>query len=143
MFKQARPVVIDTLIGLSLALLCTSASAQTPSSTMQLPPGHPDMQQPSPQSVAAEGVRTSANIARGAADVCHIDAAKIARFKTVTKRSYPEAPDFEGAWKLGYTEAQSMVDRLASLAVSNPAEHSKEVGEACPALSKGIDEAIQ
>lgn len=141
-FKAAQPAfangIFCFLLACPPAFLSISAEAQT-----ALPPGHPDMQQPSAQSVAAEGVRTSANIARGAADVCHIDTTRLARFKAVTQKSYPEAPDFEGEWKLGYTEAQSMVDRMAALSKSNPPEYAKEVGEACPALNKGIDEATQ
>ncbi|MDR5812799.1 MULTISPECIES: hypothetical protein [unclassified Caballeronia] len=101
-----------------------------------LPPGHPDAK----QLMAAEGVMTSASLARGAADVCHIDAAKIARFKDVVHTSYPDAPDFDGEWKLGLAQAQSTVDRFARLKASQPAEYKKEIGEACPALARGIDE---
>lgn len=90
--------------------------------------------------MAAEGVMTSANIARGAADVCHIDAAKIARFKDVVRSSYPDAPDFDGAWKLGLAQAQPTVERYDKLKTSNPAQYRKEIGEACPALNRGIDE---
>jgi hypothetical protein len=97
-------------------------------------------QSPSPESLAMEGVRTSGNIARGAADVCHIDRAKVERFKAAAKQNFPAAPDFEGAWNLGYTEAQSTVDRFAKLKSSNPAEYAKQIHEACPALDHGIDE---
>ncbi|MDR5749990.1 MULTISPECIES: hypothetical protein [unclassified Caballeronia] len=97
-------------------------------------------QAPSPQSLAMEGARTCGNIARGAADVCHIDAAKIERFKTAARQNFAAAPDFDGAWKLGYTEAQSAVDRFARLKSTDPAEYAKEIHEACPALNRGIDE---
>lgn len=109
----------------------TNVFAQT-----ALPPGHPDAK----QLMAAEGVMTSASLARGAADVCHIDAAKIARFKDVVHTSYPDAPDFDGEWKLGLAQAQATVDRFARLKTSQPAEYKKEIGEACPALARGIDE---
>ena len=117
-----------------------NAPAQNPFPTQTLPPGHPAVQQPSPQSLAAEGVRTSANIARGAADICHIDRVKIERFKVMTRKSFPAAPDFDGEWNLGYKEAQATVDRFAAMKTSNPAEYAKETGEACPALTQGMDE---
>ncbi|MBC8639974.1 hypothetical protein IAG25_24375 [Caballeronia sp. EK] len=104
-----------------------------------MPPGHPS----SKQLMAAEGVMTSANIARGAADVCHIDAAKVARFKDVVHTSYPDAPDFDGEWKLGLAQAQPTVDRFEKLKTSNPSEYQKQIGEACPALNRGIDEVTQ
>ncbi|WP_061167008.1 hypothetical protein [Caballeronia hypogeia] len=126
-----RKTSSNLIAGLFLAACSLSASAQT-----AVPPGHP----PPKQLMAAEGVMTSANIARGAADVCHIDAAKIARFKDVVRTSYPDAPDFEGEWKLGLAQAQPTVDRFAKLKTSNPAEYQKEIGEACPALNRGIDE---
>lgn len=94
----------------------------------------------SPESLAMEGARTCGNIARGAADVCHIDAAKIERFKTAARQNFAAAPDFDGAWKLGYTEAQSAVERFARLKSTDPAEYAKEIHEACPALNRGIDE---
>jgi hypothetical protein len=112
-----------------------------PSAAQTLPPGHPAVQQPSPQSVAAEGVRTTANIARGAADICHIDASKIARFKAVARKNFTDAPDFDGEWNLGYKEAQSTVDRFAALKTSDPQEYAQKIGEACPALTRGIDES--
>jgi hypothetical protein len=117
-----------------LATWCLCATAQT-----ALPPGHPS----SRQLMAAEGVMTSANIARGAADVCHIDAAKVARFRDVVRTSYPDAPDFDGEWKLGLAQAQPTVDRFEKLKTSNPAEYQKEIGEACPALDRGIDDVTQ
>jgi hypothetical protein len=117
-----------------LATWCLCATAQT-----ALPPGHPS----SRQLMAAEGVMTSANIARGAADVCHIDAAKVARFRDVVRTSYPDAPDFDGEWKLGLAQAQPTVDRFEKLKTSNPAEYQKEIGEACPALNRGIDDVTQ
>ncbi|SAK48981.1 hypothetical protein AWB78_00936 [Caballeronia calidae] len=117
-----------------LAACCLSATAQTAP-----PAGHPSPK----QQMAAEGVMTSANIARGAADVCHIDAAKVARFKDAVRTSYPDAPDFDGAWKLGLAQAQPAVDRFEKLKTSNPAEYRKEIGEACPALNRGIDEVTQ
>ena len=126
--------------GLPFAAYAQTQPAQ-PSTAQTLPPGHPAVQQPSPQSVAAEGVRTSANIARGAADICHIDASKIARFKAVARKSFTDAPDFDGAWNLGYKEAQSTVDRFAALKTSNPQEYAQKIGEACPALTRGIDES--
>ncbi|AET88600.1 hypothetical protein A9R05_03970 [Burkholderia sp. KK1] len=104
-----------------------------------MPPGHPS----SKQLMAAEGVMTSANIARGAADVCHLDAAKIARFRDVVRRSYPDAPDFDGEWKLGLAQAQPTVERFEKLKTSNPAEYKKEIGEACPAIDRGMDEVTQ
>jgi hypothetical protein len=119
---------------LALMALSLPAAAQD-----QLPPGHPSK----PQLLAAEGVMTSANIARGAADVCHIDAAKVARFKDAARANFPDAPDFEGEWKLGLAQAQPTVDRFARLKTSNPAEYQKEIGEACPALTRGIDEVTQ
>ncbi len=138
-------VKLARFCALALATACIaplSASAQTQDAPPPaLPPGHPQVQAPSPQSLAAEGVRTSGNIARGAVDVCGIDRAKVERFKTVTRKSFPEAPDFDGEWNLGYKEAQSTVDRLAQLKTSDPAEYAKETGEACPALRQGIDEA--
>jgi hypothetical protein len=122
--------------------MSSSAGAQTRDVPQQaLPPGHPPVTAPSPQSLAAEGVRTSGNIARGAADICNIDRTKIARFKTVTRKSFPDAPDFDGAWNLGYKEAQGTVERFAQLKTSNPAEYAKQTGEACPSLTRGIDEA--
>jgi hypothetical protein len=97
-------------------------------------------QAPSPESLAMEGVRTCGNIARGAADVCHIDAAKVERFKAAARQNFTAAPDFEGAWNLGYAEAQSTVDRFARLKSTDPAEYAKAIHEACPALNRGIDE---
>jgi len=97
-------------------------------------------QSPSPESLAMEGVRTCGNIARGAADICHIDAAKVERFKAAARQNFAAAPDFDGAWNLGYTEAQSAVDRFARLKSSDPSEYAKELHEACPALNRGIDE---
>ncbi|VXB72622.1 conserved exported hypothetical protein [Burkholderia sp. 8Y] len=113
---------------------CVGASAQT-----QLPPGHPSR----PQLLAAEGVMTSANIARGAADICHIDAAKVTRFKDAARANFADAPDFDAEWTLGYQQAQATVDRFDELKTSNPAEYKKEIGEACPALDRGIDEVTQ
>ncbi|WP_438395869.1 hypothetical protein [Caballeronia sp. DA-9] len=148
--KHAAPRVNSALIACVMTCALTlppsmSAHAQNqsaqPSPAQMLPPGHPAVQQPSPQSVAAEGVRTSANIARGAADICHIDAAKIARFKAVARKNFTDAPDFDGEWNLGYKEAQSTVDRFAALKTSNPQEYARKIGEACPALSRGIDES--
>ncbi|BBU27032.1 hypothetical protein BTHE68_07660 [Burkholderia sp. THE68] len=124
----------SSLLAASFLSVSFGALAQT-----ALPPGHPS----SKQLMAAEGVMTSANIARGAADVCHIDAAKVARFKDVVRTSYPDAPDFDGEWKLGLAQAQPTVDRFAKLKTSNPAEYKKEIGEACPALDRGIDEVTQ
>ena len=124
----------NLIAGFYLAAWCLCAAAQT-----ALPPGHPS----SKQLMAAEGVMTSANIARGAADVCHIDAAKVARFKDAARANFPDAPDFDGEWKLGLAQAQPTVDRFASLKTSNPAEYQKEIGEACPALDRGIDEVTQ
>ena len=120
-----------------------NAPAQAPFPAQTLPPGHPAVQQPSPQSLAAEGVRTSANIARGAADICHIDRVKIDKFKVMTRKSFPAAPDFDGEWNLGYKEAQSTVDRFAAMKTNNPVEYAKETGEACPALTQGIDEVTK
>ena len=140
-------VKLARICTLAFATACVAplgASAQTQTQDAPqpaLPPGHPQVQAPSPQSLAAEGVRTSGNIARGAVDICGIDRAKVERFKTVTRKSFPEAPDFDGEWNLGYKEAQNTVDRLARLKTSDPAEYAKETGEACPALKQGIDEA--
>ena len=153
--KQAAPRIVSTFISTFIAgvLACAapfSASAQNPPAqqpfpAQSLPPGHPGTQQPSPspspQSLAAEGVRTSANIARGALDICHIDRLKVDRFKTMARKSFPAAPDFDGEWNLGYKEAQATVDRFAALKTSDPQEYAKETGEACPALTRGIDEA--
>ena len=121
------------------ALLCLTAWCSFATAQTAMPPGHPS----SKQLMAAEGVMTSANIARGAADVCHLDAAKIARFRDVVRRSYPDAPDFDGEWKLGLAQAQPTVERFEKLKTSNPAEYKKQIGEACPALSRGIDEVTQ
>ncbi|SAK59796.1 hypothetical protein [Caballeronia ptereochthonis] len=121
----------NLLAAASTAAWCLSAAAQT-----ALPPGHPSSQ----QLMAAEGVMTSANIARGAADVCHIDAAKVARFKDTARANFPDAPDFDSEWKLGLAQAQPTVERFDKLKTSNPAEYRKEIGEACPALNRGIDE---
>ncbi|WP_321792052.1 hypothetical protein [Caballeronia sp. J97] len=117
-----------------LATWCLASTAQT-----AMPPGHPS----SKELAAAEGVMTSANIARGAADVCHIDAAKVARFRDVVRTSYPDAPDFDGEWKLGLAQAQPTVDRFDKLKTSNPAEYKKQIAEACPALDRGIDEVTR
>lgn len=122
------------VVAFSFALFVLGASART-----QLPPGHPS----SPQLLAAEGVMTSANIARGAADVCHIDAAKVAHFKDAARANFRDAPDFEAEWALGYRQAQATVDRFDKLKTSNPAEYKKEIDEACPALDRGIDEVTQ
>ncbi|WP_244813935.1 hypothetical protein [Caballeronia sp. Lep1P3] len=116
------------------AFAALPASAQT-----QLPPGHPA----TPQLLAAEGVMTSANLARGAADICHIDAAKVARFKDAARANFTDAPDFDAEWTLGYSQAQAAVDRFEKLKTSNPVEYRKEIDEACPALSRGIDEVTQ
>ena len=152
-FKQAAPRMAATLIACVLACaapLGAQAQKQTQTQTQSdqqpfpaqtLPPGHPAVQQPSPQSLAAEGVRTSANIARGAIDICHIDRSKVERFKAMARKSFPAAPDFDGEWKLGYTEAQSTVDRFTALKTSDLKEYAKETGEACPALTRGMDEA--
>ncbi|BAO85815.1 MULTISPECIES: hypothetical protein [Caballeronia] len=121
------------------ALLCLTAWCSFATAQTAMPPGHPS----SKQLMAAEGVMTSANIARGAADVCHLDAAKIARFRDVVRRSYPDAPDFDGEWKLGLAQAQPTVERFEKLKTSNPAEYKKEIGEACPAIDRGMDEVTQ
>jgi hypothetical protein len=120
-----------------MAMLLQSAAAQD--QTPQLPKGHPSRE----QLLAAEGVMTSANIARGAADVCHIDTAKVARFKEAARANFPDAPDFDGEWTLGLAQAQPTVDRFEKMKTSNPAEYKKEIGEACPALTRGIDEVTQ
>ncbi|MFM0321374.1 hypothetical protein [Caballeronia glebae] len=122
------------LVSSFFAAWCLCATAQT-----ALPPGHPS----SKELMAAEGVMTSANIARGAADVCHIDAAKVARFKSVVRTSYPDAPDFDGEWKLGLAQAQPTVDRFDKLKTSDPAAYRKQISEACPALDHGMDEVTQ
>jgi hypothetical protein len=146
-FKQAAPRMTATLIACLLASAAPFSahaqdqSTQQPFPAQALPPGHPGAQPPSPQSLAAEGVRTSANIARGAIDICHIDRSKVERFKAMARKSFPAAPDFDGEWKLGYTEAQATVDRFTALKTSDPQEYAKETGEACPALTRGIAEA--
>ncbi|SAK76086.1 hypothetical protein AWB77_03525 [Caballeronia fortuita] len=127
MLKQ-RPIFLVSAFLIAWSL---GASAQN-----AMPPGHPS----SKELAAAEGVMTSANIARGAADVCHIDAAKVARFRDVVRTSYPDAPDFDAEWKLGLAQAQPTVDRFEKLKTSNPAEYKKQIGDACPALDRGIDE---
>jgi hypothetical protein len=121
----------NALAAALLAVFLQSAAAQD-----QMPPGHPSKQ----QLLAAEGVMTSANIARGAADVCHIDAAKVARFKDAAHAQFPDAPDFEAEWKLGLAQAQPTVDRFDHLKTSDPAKYQQQIGEACPALNRGIDE---
>ncbi|KMZ13283.1 hypothetical protein BHUM_01133c [Candidatus Burkholderia humilis] len=123
-----------SLAPIVLIALALHAHAQDP-----MPPGHPSKQ----QLLAAEGVMTSANIARGAADVCHIDAAKVAHFKDVVRNHFPDAPDFDSEWTLGLAQAQPTVDRFEKLKTSNPAQYKKEIGEACPALTRGIDEVTQ
>jgi hypothetical protein len=140
-----KPVFIACVLACTVSLNATAqnAPAQQPFPAQALPPGHPAVPPPSPQSLAAEGVRTSANIARGAVDICHIDRTKVEQFKTMTRKSFPAAPDFDGEWNLGYKEAQSTVDRFAALKTSNPAEYAKEIGEACPALTRGIDETTK
>ena len=65
----------------------------------------------------------------------------IARFKAVARKNFTDAPDFDGEWNLGYKEAQSTVDRFAALKTSNPQEYAQKIGEACPALARGIDES--
>jgi hypothetical protein len=143
--KQAAPRTVSTLIAWALAFMTPLAvplAAHAQNQPAQaLPPGHPAVQQPSPQSLAAEGVRTSANIARGAIDICHIDRTKVDRFKVMARKSFPAAPDFDREWNLGYKEAQATVDRFAALKTSDPQEYAKETGEACPALTRGIAEA--
>jgi len=146
--STVKPTLIACVIAggacaLPLNVSAQNAPAQQPFPAQTLPPGHPAVQAPTPQSLAAEGVRTSANIARGAADICHIDRLKIDRFKVMTRKSFPAAPDFDGEWKLGYTEAQSTVDRFAAMKINNPTEYAKEIGEACPALTQGIDEVTK
>ena len=146
--SMVKPALIACVIATVASIVSLNASAQTapdqsPFPAQTLPPGHPAVQQPSPQSLAAEGVRTSANIARGAADICHIDRVKIERFKVMTRKSFPAAPDFDGEWNLGYKEAQATVDRFAAMKTGNPAEYAKETGEACPALTQGIDEVTK
>ncbi|SAL39378.1 hypothetical protein AWB69_03898 [Caballeronia udeis] len=143
--SMLRPALITCVIAGSAYAKALNANAQTapaqqPFPAQALPPGHPGVQQPSPQSLAAEGVRTSANIARGAADICNIDRKKIDRFKVLTRKNFPAAPDFDGEWNLGYKEAQSTVDRFAAMKTNNPTEYAKEIGEACPALTQGIDD---
>ncbi|SOE58476.1 hypothetical protein SAMN05414139_01380 [Burkholderia sp. D7] len=133
-------VIAGSAYAVSLNANAQNAPAQQPFPAQALPPGHPGVQQPSPQSLAAEGVRTSANIARGAADICNIDRKKIDRFKVLTRKNFPAAPDFDGEWNLGYKEAQSTVDRFAAMKTNNPTEYAKEIGEACPALTQGIDD---
>jgi hypothetical protein len=129
-----------SLAGLAAAALgCAIALAMPLAARAQMPPDHA----PSPALLAAEGVRTSANIARGAADICHIDAAKIERFKAAARANFPAAPDFDGAWNLGYSEASATVERFAKLKATNPAEYAKEIHEACPALDRGIDEVTR
>jgi hypothetical protein len=127
------------VVALSFVLSALAASALPADAQTQLPPGHPS----SPQLLAAEGVMTSANIARGAADVCHIDAAKIAHFKDAARANFRDAPDFDAEWALGYRQAQATVDRFDKLKTSNPAEYKKEIDEACPALDRGIDEVTR
>ena len=140
--STVKPTLIACVIAGGACALPLNASAQNaPAQT--LPPGHPAVQAPTPQSLAAEGVRTSANIARGAADICHIDRVKIDRFKVMTRKSFPAAPDFDGEWNLGYKEAQATVDRFAAMKTNNPTEYAKEIGEACPALTQGIDEVTK
>jgi hypothetical protein len=121
----------NVLAALFPAMLLQSAIAQD-----TLPQGHPSK----PQLLAAEGVMMSANIARGAADVCHIDATKVANFKRAARAQFPDAPDFDAEWQLGLAQAQPTVDRFDKLQTSNPAEYKKEIGEACPPLARGIDE---
>jgi hypothetical protein len=127
----------NALVIAMIAMISLPAAAQP--SQQQMPPGHPSKQ----ALLAAEGVMTSANIARGAADVCHFDAAKVARFKDAARANFPDAPDFEGEWKLGLAQAQPTVERFDKLRTSNPAQYKKEIGEACPPLSRGIDEVTQ
>jgi hypothetical protein len=105
------------------------------------PPAHGEA--PSQQSLDMEGVRTSANIARGALDICHIDRAKVEAFKSAARKNFPAAPDFDGAWKLGYTEAQSAVDRFAQLKAAHPADYQNQIAQACPPLARGIDEVTR
>jgi hypothetical protein len=143
--SMLKPALVACVIATAASAVPLNAAAQNapdqqPFPAQALPPGHPAVQAPSPQSLAAEGVRTSANIARGAADICHIDRVKIDRFKVMTRKSFPAAPDFDGEWNLGYKEAQATVDRFAAMKTNNPAEYAKETGEACPALTQGIDD---
>ncbi|KND57873.1 hypothetical protein BSCH_00610 [Candidatus Paraburkholderia schumanniana] len=104
-----------------VAAACFATCALSATAQTALPPGHPS----SKELMAAEGVMTSA---------------KIARFRNVVHTSYPDAPDFDGEWKLGLAQAQPTVDRFEKLKTSNPAEYQKEIGEACPAIDRGIDE---
>jgi hypothetical protein len=131
---RPTPFVIALMM---LATIPAFAQDQAPPGAQpSMPPGHPSRE----QLLAAEGVMTSANIARGAADVCHIDAAKVARFEAAARANFPDAPDFDAEWKLGLAQAQPTVDRFDKLKTSNPVEYKKEIGEACPALTRGIDE---
>jgi hypothetical protein len=123
----------------ALAAACFAALSLPAAAQQDLPQGHPSKQ----QLLAAEGVMTSANIARGAADVCHLDAAKVARFRDAARANFPDAPDFDGEWKLGLAQAQPTVERFDKLRTSNPAEYKKEIAEACGPLSRGIDEVTQ
>jgi hypothetical protein len=123
----------------ALAAACFAALSLPAAAQQDLPQGHPSKQ----QLLAAEGVMTSANIARGAADVCHLDAAKVARFRDAARANFPDAPDFDGEWKLGLAQAQPTVERFDKLRTSNPAEYKKERAEACGPLSRGIDEVTQ
>ncbi len=107
-----------------LAIHAPPAAAQNP-----VPPGHP--------SKHAEGVVTSANIARGAADVCHLDAAKIKRFEQAV-RAFSGCARFQR--RMQARTRAGVVDRFAKLKTSNPAQYKKEIDEACPALDRGIVE---
>ncbi len=120
MFKPAliACVIAGSAYAVSLNASAQNAPAQQPFPAQALPPGHPGVPPPSPQSLAAEGVRTIANIARGAADICNIDRKKIDQVcKVLTRKNFPAAPDFDGEWNLGYKEAQATVDRFAAMKI--------------------------
>ncbi|WP_232316695.1 hypothetical protein [Candidatus Burkholderia verschuerenii] len=143
MRSNALVVALLAMISLPVTALHAQQAPQTQPQQQQqpqpMPPGHPSKK----ALLAAEGVMTSANLARGAADVCHLDAAKIARFKETARVNFPDAPDFEAEWKLGLAQAQPTVDRFDKLRTSNPVQYKKEINDACPPLSQGIDEVTQ
>jgi hypothetical protein len=133
-----KKTLAAALIAASGGMFASTALAQIQDTE---PPSHGAA--PTPQSVDSEGVRTSANIARGALDICHIDRAKVEAFKAAARKNFPAAPDFDGAWKLGYTEAQSAVDRFAQLKATRPADYKSQIAQACPPLERGIDEVTR
>ena len=106
------------------------AEAQT-----ALPPGHPS----SKDSMGRRDDKRQHRARRGG----HLPYRSPPRSSVSRRRRgrIPGAPDFDGAWKLGY--ARSAIDRRPLRASSSraiPPSMRSRSSEACPALDHGIDE---